>query len=166
MKNRKPMTFELLMSRSFGKESSSFWSFSLSPSGLKVKDIQQYLDEGGDPNRRTDHQQTLLHIAADNSDLDVVKLLIARGADINAKGYHGYTPLHLAVDADCDTSAHDDRRISDLPVTKLLIEAGADEFVRDDDGEIPRDTAVVRGNVVTALYDAIPRANATKSRPD
>jgi len=160
------MTFEKLMSRSFGKESSSFWSLSLSPRGLQVKDVQQYLDNGGDPNQRTKDQQTLLHIAADNSDLEIVKLLVARGADINAKGFHGYTPLHLAVDADCDTSARDDRRLIDLPVTRFLIESGADEGIRDDEGEVPRDTAVAYGKITTQLYDAISRMHSVKSSRD
>src|SRR5689334_4828287 len=154
LKSKKPMTFERLMSRSFGKESSSFWSFNLSPRGLQVKDVQQYLDEGGDPNRRTEHQQTLLHIAADNGDLDVIKLLIAHGADINARGYRNYTPLHLAVDGDCNTSGRDGRVATELPAAKLLIESGADESIRDDDGEIPRDTAVLYGKITAALYDA------------
>ena len=161
-KSDKPLTYEQLMSRSFGKESSSFWSFTLSPRGLQVKDVQRYLDGGGDPNGRTEHQQTLLHIAADNSELDVIKLLISRGADLNAKGFHGYSPLHLAVDADCDTSARKNRRLSELPVTRLLIESGADEFIRDDEGEIPRDTAVAYGKVATELYDAIPRMPSSK----
>jgi uncharacterized protein len=153
----KPMTFENLMNRSFGKESSRFWSFSLGPCGFQIKDVQRYLDEDGDPNRRTEHQQTLLHIAAQNGDLEVVKLLVARGADLNTKGFHGYTPLHLAVDADCDTSPRDGRRATELPLTTLLISLGADESIRDDDGEIARDCAVAYGTRETALYDAIPR---------
>jgi len=156
------MTFEKLMSRSFGKESSSFWSLSLSPRGLQVKDVQQYLDNGGDPNQRTKDQQTLLHIAADNSDLEIVKLLIAHGAEVNTKGFRGYTPLHLAVDADCDTSARDDRRLTDLPVTRILIESGADESIRDDEGEVPRDTAVACGKIAIQLYDAISRMPSGK----
>src|SRR5262245_50299472 len=163
-KSLKPMTFERLMSRSFGKKSSSFWSFSLrSPRGLQAKDVQQYLDEGRDPNQRTEHHQTLLHIAADNGELDVIELLIARGADINARGYRNYTPLHLAVDGDCDTSGRDGRVPTELPATKLLVESGADESIRDDDGEIPRDTAVVSGKIPTALYDALPRPHARHS---
>ena len=159
-RTKKPMTFERLMSRSFGKESTVFWSFSLSPRGLTVENVQQYLDQGGDVNAKTEDNKTLLHIAADNGDVDVVRLLLARGADINVIGYNGYTPLHLAIDSDCDTSGRDGRVATYLPVTKLLIESGADESIRDDGGEIPRDTAVAYGNKTTALYDALPRPQA------
>jgi ankyrin repeat protein len=164
VKAKKPMTFERLWSRSFGKESYSFWSFNLGSRGLQVDDLQQYLDAGGDPNRRVENDQTLLHVAADSGEPELVKLLISRGAAINAKGYHGYTPLHLAVDADCDTSAREDRRLRDLPTTRLLIESGADEFIRDEDGKIARDTAVAYGRVPTELYDAIPRKRSSKNR--
>src|SRR5262250_2369256 len=107
MKKQEPMTFESLMSRSFGAESSSFWSGG--PRGFTIEDVQRYLDEGGDPNSRTDSRQTLLHIATDNAQVEIVRLLVARGADVNAKGYHGCTPLHIAVDMDCDTSPRDGR---------------------------------------------------------
>jgi cytohesin len=153
----KPMTFEKLMSRSFGKESSSFWSFSLGPHGLRLKEVQQYLDDGGDPNHRTENQQTLLHIAADNCEMEIVELLLARGADINAKGFHGYTALHLAVDSECDTSSRDGRRATELPLTTLLMSRGADESIRNDDAETARDFAIAYGTRETALYDAIPR---------
>src|SRR4051812_7902027 len=152
------MTYERLMSRSFGKESSSFWSFSLSPGGLQIADVRQYLDEGGDVNRRDEHQKTLLHIAADNGELEIIKLLLARGADINARSYRNYTALHLAVDMECvgltekwlstrtwrlwgqqNRMISNDRLVGELPLTKFLIDAGADESARDDDGEIPRD---------------------------
>jgi len=126
------MTFERLMSRSFGKESSTFWSGG--PRGLVLEEVQQYLDEGGDINRRTEEGQTLLHIATDNFQVDIMKLLLSRGADINARGYHGYTPLHIAVDNDCCTQSRpDNSRATELPLAKLLIDSGADESLRDDD---------------------------------
>jgi hypothetical protein len=155
-KKQQPMTFERLMSRAFGKESSSFRRGG--PRGLRMEEVQQYLNDGGDVNRRTEAGQTLLHIAADNSQMDTVRLLVSGGADINAKGYHGYTPLHLAVDMDCNTqSGRDDSRATELPVAKFLIDAGADESVQDDDGETARDIAVAYGKAEADLYDSISR---------
>jgi len=147
-----PMTFERLMDRAFGG-GGNFWTGG--PRGLQLEDVRLYLDEGGDANRRVDSGNTLLHIAADNGDLDVMKLLVSRGAEVNAKGYHGYTPLHLAVDLDCNTSGRDGRRATELPVTKTLLGLGADPSIRDDDGEIPRDTAVAYGVREAELFDAL-----------
>ncbi|XP_055613130.1 NF-kappa-B inhibitor cactus-like isoform X2 [Uranotaenia lowii] len=40
-----------------------------------------------------------VHIAAEASDIDMLRLLINAGADINSKeGTAGYTPLHIAID--------------------------------------------------------------------
>src|SRR4051812_40941726 len=101
------MTFDRLMSRSFGKESTTFWRSR--PRGLCIKDVQRYLDEGGDPNHRKADGNTLLHIAADNGETEIIRLLVANGASVNTRGNYGYTPLHLAVDSDCDTSPRDGR---------------------------------------------------------
>jgi len=162
MKQRESMTFEKLMGRSFGAESSSFWSGR--PRGLRIEEVQRYLDDGGDPNRRTETGQTLLHIAADNGKIEIMRLLLARGADVNAKGYHGYTPLHIAVDSDCDTSSRDGRSATELPLTKLLLGFSADESVRDDDGETARDFAVAYGAVETRLYDQLSTAALSSRR--
>lgn len=40
---------------------------------------------------------TLLHHVAYASGLDEMTLLVASGADVNARGDLGYTPLHLAA---------------------------------------------------------------------
>jgi ankyrin repeat protein len=155
MKAQAPMTLERLMSRSFGGESSSFWRGG--PRWLTFKDVQRYLDEGGDPNGRADSGNTLLHIATDNGEVEIIQLLVARAADVNARGFHGYTPLHLAVASDCDTSPRDGRRAMELPLTKLLLGFAPDESVRDDDGETARDVAGAYGGHEAQLYDQIPR---------
>jgi ankyrin repeat protein len=47
---------------------------------------------------RDDYQQTPLHIAADTGQLEIVKLLIKQGADVNARAYNQFAPLHFAKD--------------------------------------------------------------------
>jgi ankyrin repeat protein len=159
-KNQVPMTFERLIDLSSGKDSSSFWRGR--SRGLCFENVQRYLDESGDPNKREENGQTLLHLATENGDMEIMKLLLGRGADIDAKGYHGYTALHLAVDADCDTSPRDGRRATNLPLTTMLIGFGADESMRDDDGKMPRDFAVAYGEIETKCYDSIPRQKRQK----
>jgi ankyrin repeat protein/beta-lactamase regulating signal transducer with metallopeptidase domain len=64
-----------------------------------------------------------LHEAASDGDIEQVKLLISKGADINSKDPDGQTPLHLAA------------RHGQIRVAELLIAKGADVNARDKRGE-------------------------------
>jgi ankyrin repeat protein len=70
---------------------------------------------------------TLLHVAAEFGNAEAATLLIASGADVNARAsvddraVGGQTPIYHAV-----TQFHD----WGLPVTRVLLEAGADLSVR------------------------------------
>jgi ankyrin repeat protein len=70
---------------------------------------------------------TLLHVAAEYGDVEVVRLLLDRGADVNARatvdgdGLGGQTPIFHAA-----TQFGDDG----LPVVAILLERGADLTVR------------------------------------
>ena len=56
------------------------------------------LDHGGDREARENESgSTPLYDAASMGRLEVVKLLLARGADVNAANKAGATPLHAAV---------------------------------------------------------------------
>ena len=59
-----------------------------------------------------------------------VKLHLADGADVNAKGYRGRTPLHLVAG-----NGHKE-------IVELLIAEGADVNARDNGGETPLDVAI------------------------
>jgi hypothetical protein len=161
----KPMTLERLLSRSYGKESSTFWGGG--PRGLTLGDVRRYLDEGGDVDGRLESGDTLLINAASNLEVEIVRLLVDRGADVNARGSHGYTALHDAVDMECNTQSRADYgRASELPLTQLLLDAGADETLRDDDNETARDIAVAYGEAEARLYDSLPRRRRRGERDD
>ena len=70
---------------------------------------------------------TLLHVAAEYGNLEAAKLLLDRGADVNApatvseQGFGGQSPIFHAVTQYGDWG---------LPVTQLLVERGADLAVR------------------------------------
>ena len=59
-----------------------------------IKQVEQLLAEGTDPNQTDDDGYSALHAAAENGHLAVVKLLINQGANIAYKGE--YTALQLA----------------------------------------------------------------------
>lgn len=56
--------------------------------------VRQLLADGIDPNQSDEEGYSALQAAAENDHLDVVKLLVSKGADISFKGQ--YTVLELA----------------------------------------------------------------------
>lgn len=59
-----------------------------------VAQVEQLLAEGIDPNQSDEEGYSALQAAAENDHLDVVKLLLSKGANISSKGQ--YTALELA----------------------------------------------------------------------
>ncbi len=57
--------------------------------------VEKLLDDGADMNATS--QRTSLHAAAANGNLEIVELLIQRGADVNRLDIHGRTPLYVAI---------------------------------------------------------------------
>ena len=107
--------------------------------------IERLLELGADPNRepvddgfpalidvlhhRRDDRPELAHTWTDRN--DVLRVLLAAGADVHARGINDWTALHLAVMADDPVSV------------QLLLDAGADPLARTriDDLESPLDIA-------------------------
>lgn len=91
---------------------------------------------------------TLLHRAAHFSRYEIVKLLLANHAEVNAL-YKSQTPLHFALSTnelwvktnkkDVDYHTHQQEQLNTV---KLLLEKGADIHLKDDKGETPLHVAV------------------------
>jgi cytohesin len=91
--------------------------------------VQAELDKGGDVNAKDGWEWTPLHQAAIGGYREIVELLIAKGADVNAKErYIGSTPLHFAAA----------NRRNEL--VELLIAKGADVNTKNKNGDTPLDT--------------------------
>ncbi len=74
----------------------------------------------------------------------IIELLIAHGADPNARADFGQTPLHVAAFE------------GELKAIKLLLQAGADPKIEDLTSETPLDAAVARGqNEIADLFRKI-----------
>jgi len=92
--------------------------------------VQDMLSRGADPNEPDERGWRPLHLACDKCDvegaIDLVELLIAHGADVNAWDvHHNETPILVASDP---PNHH---------LARLLLEHGADPNARRSDGESP-----------------------------
>jgi uncharacterized protein len=87
--------------------------------------VQQLLDSGANPNVASKNEDgaTPLTIAAEHGRLEITKILLNKGADINFQNAHGNTPLMYAAE-------------NNYPeVAEVLLNAGADASLKDNDAE-------------------------------
>ena len=85
--------------------------------------------------RRRRHQvtgQALLH-ATEAGDVPQMRVLLAQGADVNARNAHGWTALHVAAAG------------GDPAVVELLLQHGADVHAQSHIGTTPLENATIRG---------------------
>ena len=87
---------------------------------------------------RTDHQYSTLHFAAGHTSsngVEILRLLLASKADVNAKAEYRQTPLHLAAQS------------SNAVALKLLIDHGADVNAQRRDRKTPLHLAASNGHI-------------------
>ena len=97
-----------------------------------VDEVMGLLDARLGVNDVDDAGFTPLHYAAQALRADTAKLLIARGADLEARNVYGNTPLLVALG-----------KVRDLPgdVVRVLLDAGADPDAENNTGVSPRSLA-------------------------
>lgn len=104
--------------------------------------VECLLDAGADASARACNEQgsTPLQEAASAGHLNIVLLLLARGAEVNMTNYQGWTALHLAA-----CHGHQD-------VVEALLLSGPPSYLTQA-GQTPRDLALANGHVGTGLPD-------------
>ncbi len=127
------------------------------PEDEQEKFLILIIDAGIDPNAKDADGCTPLHIAVKKGFKDFVRILLANGADPNAKAglvknrignieLKGCTPLHIAAGYDIFDGGMDlywrERPGWFVDIAKILIDAGADINAEDADGYLPLDMAV------------------------
>jgi hypothetical protein len=126
--------------------------------------VTRLLDDGVDVNTKFRYNATALFYACDAGNLDVVKVLLARGADTNLKDtFYGFTPLMLAASpARKKTPAHSE-------IAKLLISKGAPgkedamlAAIDDGDGDLVKAVLDSGGVSAAKLTDALEAAKTAK----
>jgi ankyrin repeat protein len=82
--------------------------------------VKRLLDEGVDVNTKFRYNATALFYACDHGHLEVVKVLLDRGADMSLKDtFYGFTPLALA------TGPAQKKKPEHAEIAKLLIQKGS-----------------------------------------
>lgn len=106
---------------------------------------QRLLDAGADVNARADNPQRVaaLHAAVARRDVEMVAILLARGATVDLTQQQGITPLHAAAAAGRDD------------LVQLLLQAGADPRRADDEGRDAAEHARQHGHA--AMAEALTR---------
>ena len=107
------------------------------------------------------HGSTPLHMAStqasDEAGLEMMKLLLDHGADVDAKGGQGQTPLFLSVRTNIDGQP---------AATALLLERGADPSARDLSGSTPFTGILVSNRDVGGDREAVDRVGADATAKD
>lgn len=109
----------------------------------KYESIEQLIKEGANLHiqegkillQYDNDENTLLHIAARNGDLEIVKLLISLGARIDARNRRLQTPLLWAIH-----NGH-------LDLVNFFIEHGSNILIRENEGGTPLSWAVYTGQL-------------------
>ncbi len=97
--------------------------------------VYRLLEVGVKPDIRSEGSQTTpLHWASDKGAEDSLRLLIQKGADVNAQAKNGFTPLHFVA------------KSADPSLAKYLIDAGASINALDNKGNTPLHIASFFGN--------------------
>ena len=98
--------------------------------------VKAWLDAGGDPNAKTHPAPgsqdvpnwSLLQLAASGGNVEIISLLLSRGADVNCTDAHGRSALYICINhlyKDC------------LPAIRVLLAHGADVNLAAQRGKTP-----------------------------
>jgi ankyrin repeat protein len=94
---------------------------------------QELIENGADLNYISDSGESILQMAVDSDNKQVVELMVINGANLDIVDHDGNTPLHWAV----NTGAID--------TTRMLLYNKADATKMNNEGKTPRDMAISLG---------------------
>lgn len=123
---------------------------------MRNLDVISYLiDSGASPEIPDISGNTALHHACTppTSRLEVAKLLLEKGANVNAQNRFGEVPLFFSFQG------------ADVPLVDLLMEHGANLDIADGNGDSPGKMRIVFGAQVTAAVQRWERKRKGEAAP-
>ncbi len=100
-----------------------------------TKRVSALIESGVDVNARTESGSYALNGAAAANEIEIIEMLLARGADPNVQNGEGDTPLICATKYAGGSAA----------TVRILVEAGTDMSIKDDKGMTALDHAKAQG---------------------
>jgi hypothetical protein len=123
--------------------------------------IHRLLKSGANPNLPGRAWSSAIACAGENDETgDIVRALVAGGADINIQNEQGLTPLHYAVDIAIDGTIQQNLETIDWSVVAVFLDLGADPNIRDASGKTVYDTASAYGYNARRSFDDFIRSRA------
>lgn len=119
-----------------------------------LEKARRLLASGVDPDERNGLGETALGYAAQLISLDMLELLVAHAAKIDARDEQGSTALHLAIHSAIDSTIQNGGGQGDEPVEAIvwLLEHGADPQIKTPQGETALELAVsYRSDLVSKI---------------
>ena len=108
-----------------------------------IEDVKACINAGVDVDRREKDSNNALIVAAASNRLEIVRLLLARGADVNVPGYNDMTALHYRVHAHHFLKEENlqEEIYESEEIMKLLLGNGADIWQENKPGQSVIDLA-------------------------
>jgi hypothetical protein len=129
--------------------------------------VQTLIDKGADVNRGLINGWRPIHLAVQNNDEALVKLLLERGADTAARNGHGKTPLRIAEEKGYSTIARMIREAEEKKYPSIVSrqKAGSQQNSLARETEIPSQVPIqsisrmrlAKDRVKVAVWDLVPR---------
>lgn len=112
------------------------------------------LDQGAKVDAVNEAGYSLLHVAAQNGEIEIMQRLLDKGADLDLPDKNGRTPLFHAI----NKSPHS------LDTVKFLIDCEANLNIQDEDGRTPLHWAAI--NKATKILKILLHAGANRTLKD